>query len=194
MSIPFDFDTEDFPVDSDQSSREARFLSAWTDVYRNVLACVLSVVGNRQDAEDVVQQACVVLWEKYDEFEEGTSFNKWAATVAFNTAKAFVRNKRRHSGYGLSDGVLAKVVKVRIAGNELFELRREALRSCIQKLSVSEQRFLLDCYRPRRSLVKFARSSQVPIGTIYTRLKRLRQRISNCVQGRMRQENDDVIM
>mgnify|MGYP001306827319 CR=1 FL=1 len=190
MSVPFDFDTEDFSTDCDESSREARFLSAWSEVYRNVLACVLSVVGNRQDAEDVVQQACAVLWEKYDEFEEGTSFNKWAATVAFKTAKAFVRNKRRHTGFGLSDRVLSKVIKVRVAGNELFELRRETLRECISRLSLSEQRFLLDCYRPRRSLVKFARSTKIPIGTIYTRLKRLRQRLTNCVHLRMKQQDE----
>jgi len=180
------FRTEDLITDASESSREARFLREWTDVYRNVFACALSVVGNREDAEDVTQQACVVLWEKYDEYEPGTNFTKWAATIAFKTAKAFVRQRRRHSGSGLSDHVLAKVVKTRVAGSELFELRREVLRECVSRLSAKEQRFLLDCYRPHRSLVDFARSSQVPLGTIYTRLKRLRQRLTGCIQRKMK--------
>jgi len=190
IEMPISFHTEGLSTELNESSREARFLSAWTEVYRNVFACALSVVADRQDAEDVIQQTCAVLWEKYDEFEPGTNFNKWAATIAFKTAKAFVRQKRRHNGYGLSDHILAKVVKVRTASSELIELRRENLRKCISRLNVAEQKFLLDCYRPRRSLVKFARATQIPLGTIHTRLKRLRQRLSHCIQLRMKQEEE----
>lgn len=169
-------------------SREAEFLRALAGAYRHVYACALSIVGNRVDTDDVIQEVCVVLWQKYDEYEAGTNFTKWATTITFKTAKAFVRQRRRQRGYGLSDHVLAKVAKVRLAGSELFELRRERLRECLSRLGSREQRFLEDCYRPHRSLVDFARSSRTPIGTIYTRLKRLRHRLTECVHRMMGDE------
>ncbi|WP_437221801.1 sigma-70 family RNA polymerase sigma factor [Planctomicrobium sp. SH661] len=183
MQNPFDID--ELRAELSEPSHEAEFLHQLSGAYRTIYACALSIVGNRADADDVVQEVCAIIWKKYWEFTPGTNFTKWATAVAFKSAKAFVRDRRRQGGLGLREGILDKVAKVRTAGAELFELRRECLDECIAKLSDQEQKFLLNCYRPHRNLVEFSNRTRIPIATVYTRLKRLRKRLTECVTRAM---------
>lgn len=166
--------------DVEDSSRETDFLRDLAGVYRHAYASALAIVGSRADADDVIQEVCIVLWEKYDEFEPGTDFRKWACSIAFHVARAFARKQRKHSS-GLSDLALARIEQIRQGGAELFDLRREVLQDCIAKLSERDQQFLCDCYGGPVSQVEFARSQRVSVETVYTRLRRIRSRLIDCV-------------
>jgi len=172
--------------DADDTSRESEFLRQLALAYYEIYSTGLAIVGNRHDADDVIQEVCVILWQKYDEFETGTNFRKWACTVAFNVAKSFARKRRRHQGFGLSDHALMKVAQVKSGGNELFELQCELLRECLTKLSEPDRAFLSNCYRNSTSLTAFAREAGKSVETIYTRLKRLRKRLGECVNRSLR--------
>lgn len=174
----------------DGSSREATYLRALSGAYDDIYVSVLSIVANRADADDVIQEVCVVLWQKFDEFEPGTNFRKWACAFAFNVAKAFVRHQRRRRGFGLSDQALMKISKLQTAGSELFELRREVLQSCMSRLRAKEQRFLMTCYGRRISLVDYARTEGIPVTTVYTRLRRLRKQLVECVNRALGREGE----
>lgn len=169
-----------FKTDVEDPSRETEFLRDLSSAYRDAYASALAIVGNRADADDVMQEVCIVLWQKYEEFERGTDFRKWACSIAFHVARAFARKQRRRT-YGLSDLALAKIEQVRTGGAELFELRRELLRECVGKLPARDQQFLGDCYGSAQSYAAFARSQGKSIETIYTRLKRIRHKLINCI-------------
>lgn len=180
------FPIDDLFYDDVDSSREAMFLRQLAAAYHDIYASSLAIVGRGEDADDVVQEVCVVLWKQYDEFEEGTNFKKWACTVAFNVAKAFARKRRRQQGYGLSDHALMRVAQIQSGGSELLELQRDVLQSCMQKLSDEERNFLFDCYRNAPTLAKHARNLGMSIGTVYSKVKRLRRRLLDCVQRTLR--------
>ncbi|SFI86899.1 sigma-70 family RNA polymerase sigma factor [Planctomicrobium piriforme] len=163
------------------SSREAEFLRQLAATYRDLYASALSIVGNRDDADDAIQEVCVVLWQKYDEFEPGTNFRKWACAVAFNVAKAYARKQRRRRGYGLSDQSLAKIAQLRTAGSELFELRREVLRDCVGKLAERDREFLGEHYHGSSSLAEQARVQGSSVEALYARLKRIRRLLTECI-------------
>lgn len=179
----------DFDTDDVTSSRESDFLRQLALSYHELYATGLTIVGNRDDADDVIQEVCVVLWQKYGEFEEGTNFRKWAYTVTYNVAKAIARKRRRRRGFGLSDYALMKVAQVKTGGNELFELQCEVLRECMSKLPEQDREFLSDCYRNSSSLVKYARDIGRSVETIYTKLKRLRKRLTDCVTRSLGKED-----
>jgi len=164
----------------DDSSRGADFLRDLSSVYRDAYSRALAIVGNRADADDVMQEVCIVLWQKYDEFEQDRDFRKWACGICFYVAKAFMRKRRRQS-FGLSDRSLAKIEQIRAGGAELFELRRELLHECLDKLGERDQQFLEDCYGSSLSQVEFARSQGMSVETVYTRLKRLRRKLIECI-------------
>jgi len=170
---------------AEQSPLEANFLRQLSANHRFLYACALTIVGNPNDANDVIQEACVVLWQKYDEFDRSSNFRKWACTITFNVAKNFVRRRRRHGQTGLCDELLARVVQVRTAESELLELRREVLRDCLRKLPSADKSFLFDCYQESSSLVELSRQQGKTVAAIYSKLKRLRQILARCVHQRL---------
>ncbi|HWL07647.1 MAG TPA: sigma-70 family RNA polymerase sigma factor [Planctomicrobium sp.] len=166
----------------DESSREAEFLRQLARNYRELYALATTIVGSRNDAEDVIQEVCVVLWKKRGEFEEIVNFRKWARTVVLNVARSYARKQRRRRGAGLDDQTLDRMVKMRLASCELLELRREVLRSCLDKLPSPDWDFLMDCYSSSTSLAELASQKGRTASTIYSKLKRLRRALVNCVQ------------
>ncbi|WP_437228940.1 sigma-70 family RNA polymerase sigma factor [Planctomicrobium sp. SH661] len=167
--------------DEEESSRETVFLRQLAAAYNDIYASGLAIVGNGDDADDVIQEVCVVLWKRYDEFEQGTNFRKWACTVAFNVAKAFARKQRRRRGYGMSDQALQRVAQIQSGGSELLELQRDLLQECMDKLSTADRKFLFESYLNSDTLAKYARGLGMSIGTVYSKVKRLRRRLAECV-------------
>jgi len=184
------FNINDLREKLDDTSRESEFLRGLAGAYDDIYISVLSIVCNRVDADDVIQEVCVILWQKFDEFEAGTNFRKWACAFAFNVAKAFVRKQRRRGGLGLSDHALMKISRLQTAGNELFELRLEVLQDCMAKLQSKDRQFLMTCYSSQTSLVEYARTCRTPITTVYTRLRRLRKQLVECVNRTLGKEED----
>jgi len=179
----------EFRDDLADSARESEFLRLLEATYHDLYTTGLTIVGNRHDADDVMQEICVILWQKFDEFEEGTSFKKWASTVAFNVAKAFARKQRRRKGFGLSDYALMKVAQVKTSGSELFELQCEVLRECLGKLPERDRGFIAACYRNSTSLTEYAREARMSVETIYSKLKRLRRRLGECAARQLGKED-----
>jgi len=188
MQIPFHI--EDLRVSLADSSREAEFLQELGSSYRDIYVSVLAIVGNRTDTEDVVQDVCVILWQRFDEFESGTSFRKWACAFAFNVAKDYVRHQRRRRGFGLSDHILTMIARHQTAGSELFELRQEVLEKCLTKLRSKDHRFLMNCYERKTTLGEYARLENIPVTSVYTRLARLRKQIVGCVQRSLGRDDE----
>lgn len=178
---------DDLNTLSSEPSGEAEFLRQLAACYRNMYSCAMAVVGSQSDADDVIQEACVVLWQKYDEFTPETSFRKWACSITFHIAKAYARKQRRRRGVGLPDDVLAKVVRMRTAGNELFDLRSEILKKCLTRLSATNRNFLIDCYRTSKGISTVARQQNRTISSVYSKLKRIRQMLTECVKNQMKQ-------
>jgi len=183
------FSRNDLPLDIVNSSRESEFLRCLAPAYRNVYASVLAIIGDRDDADDVVQEVCVVLWQKYDQFEAGTNFKRWACTIAFNVAKAYSRKQRKLLGRGWGDEALMKIAQVQSGGTELFELQRETLRNCVERLREGDRKLLLECYRNPNSQAKRARVEGHSIGTVYSKLKRIRHQLTACVRRTLGKED-----
>ncbi|WP_437231005.1 sigma-70 family RNA polymerase sigma factor [Planctomicrobium sp. SH661] len=165
----------------DDPARQAEFLRYLAGAYSEAYASALVIVGNRTDADDVIQEVCVLLWKQFDEFEPGTNFRKWACSIAFLVAKNFVRKQRRRTS-GLSDYAMLRIEHVRSAAAELMELRRELLYECVAKLSERDRKFLDDCYCSSVPIAAIARAQRDNVETVYTRLKRLRKRLTDCIE------------
>ena len=55
---------------------------------------IMHVVGNREEAEDVVQEAFVQAFLKLNHFQRQSAFYTWLYRIAFNTAVSRQRRKR----------------------------------------------------------------------------------------------------
>ena len=65
-----------------ESSRTDAFLELYAAAQRRVYAYIRTQVLSSADADDVMQDATTVLWRKFDQYQPGTDFVRWACRVA----------------------------------------------------------------------------------------------------------------
>ncbi|WP_197439600.1 sigma-70 family RNA polymerase sigma factor [Calycomorphotria hydatis] len=168
--------------------RQDEFLRLFVEAYPQLHARVMTILGTPHDTEDTLQEACIVLWEKFEDFKPGTSFLSWSSAVAVNLARNAYRKRRRHRGCGLSDEIISQVSQVHRGGLELLELRRDTLRDCLHRLNTSDQQFLWTCYGHDGKFVGLARQLKVTVKAIYSKMERLRKRLYECVNRNIGKE------
>jgi len=71
------------------------FVQLLTSHQSRLYAYVLSLLGDRTQADDVLQETNSVLWRKANEFELGTNFGAWMLKVAYFQVMAHRRRLTR---------------------------------------------------------------------------------------------------
>lgn len=72
-----------------------------TDVIKRfqykIYATCLSYLGNEDDAKDVVQEICIIIWEKWETFKGQSSIGTWIFRISVNACLMHKRkNKFQH--------------------------------------------------------------------------------------------------
>ncbi len=178
--------------DQEGSARQAEFLTLYTRSYRSIYALLLAFVGEPAAADDLMQQTSLLLWTKFDQFngdgdDSDDAFGRWARTIARNVARNY-RRWQHGQHLHFDDDLLGKIAWTRAAADELLELRKGALRSCLQKLTPSEASLLQACYGGGSDPAKSAAESGRSRDAIYKALRRIRLRLFRCVNLRLHLE------
>jgi RNA polymerase sigma-70 factor, ECF subfamily len=147
-----------------------------------VYGYIYALVQNRDDAEDVFQETTLRLWEKFDEFELGTDFGRWASRVARLTVLNFVRRHRRRRRF-FSDELLDQIAKThQREATQLTSERTQALTHCVERLGASDRELIETCYAGDRSIKEIARMQGRTADAIYQALSRIRRALLACVE------------
>jgi RNA polymerase sigma-70 factor (ECF subfamily) len=174
--------------DGTGTDRHAQFLRLYTKHQHRILAYVFILVPNRTDAEDLLQDTAVLLWEKFDQFQPGTDFVAWACRVAFlkvsNHRKRFARSKLL-----FSDDLLEAVATRAIELAPHLDDRREALQECIRRLHDRDRRMITARYEPGGGAKRAADASGRTLQATYKALYRIRKALFDCVTLRIAEGN-----
>src|SRR5215211_5497956 len=90
----------------DKDAAQQRFLSLFLRSEREVFRYVAALVPNVADAEDIVQQTALSLWEKFEAYDSSQPFTPWACRFALNKTKQWI--ERRQKWQALLEGELAE--------------------------------------------------------------------------------------
>jgi RNA polymerase sigma-70 factor (ECF subfamily) len=161
----------------------AVFVTQITRAQRQMHAFILSMVWNAMEADDVLQQTNLVLWEKSAEFDASRPFLPWAMQFAQWQALAWLKSRRRQQQRLVIDDDLAKLLADEAAADEpAFEARRHALASCLQKLRPEQRELIALRYEPEASVNALAEAGGVSAKAISDRLRRIRHALLECIQ------------
>src|SRR5215468_5020000 len=111
------------------------FLRLFLQNQRRIYAYVLTLLPNRADADDVFQEASLVLWDKFDHAAPPDDFAAWGCRIAYFKVLDF--RKRKQRGRVLfSQQMLERVAETALEQADALQLdeRREALSGCLAKL------------------------------------------------------------
>lgn len=144
---------------------------------------VLSLVPNNSDAEDLLQQVCVILWEKRDEFEIGTNFLAWARKVARYQALNHWRKERAKPPEQEFSDHLLDVIQERSEEREREFLRhRRALQVCLAKLPPRHRKVVESHYFDGDTITEIAKQNHMKANAVSQLLFRARAALIACVQ------------
>lgn len=169
------------PNDQGRAAAQQRFLSLFLRSEREVFRYVATLVPNVADAEDIVQQTALALWEKFDAYDPSQPFTPWACRFALNKARQWMERRQRWKL--LLDGGLAEELALRREQlKPEIEARLDRLEGCLARLP-EDQRLLVEGYYYRREEVSLlAGQSGRSITGTYKALQRIRQALQTCME------------
>lgn len=171
--------------DNDES-REA-FVQLLTGAQTRLFGYITTLLGDVNDASNVLQQTNMVLWRKADQFSSGTDFHAWALKIAYYQTLAHLRDRKRDRH--VFDEVLVQQLASRCSETDEDE-RRLALRHCLGHLSEDQLDLLRQRYGPGRSILEIAKQRRKSASAIKMALCRLRQSLARCIEGQLQVHHD----
>lgn len=167
--------------------RHAEFVAALTAAHGRLLGYLMGILGRRHDAEDVLQRASVLMWQKFGDFAAGTDFAAWASTICFYEAKNYLRLATR-SPLRFDDDLLATLASERLDDLPSREQRLVALEHCFAQLGAPEQKLVRAAYFDERGIASLAAQMNRAPQTLYNKLNHLRRLLAECVQRKLSEE------
>jgi RNA polymerase sigma-70 factor (ECF subfamily) len=147
-------------------------------------AFALRISGDRHDAEDLVQRACVRALERAHQLQPGTSPLSWMFSIVqsawINEVRA--RNVRSRSGMDWDDAFLETVPDPNTPTPEQNAMDGQIV-SAVQRLPEAQRAVMLLVAVEGLSYSEAAEVLDVPIGTVMSRLSRARQAIGALFSG-----------
>lgn len=160
--------------------RTAEFVGLLTQHQPGIYALIRSLVPHRADAEDILQETSQVLWKKFDSFESGTNFLAWARQVARFEVQHFLR-QRQADRLCFSEPLVEALADEGLQSDERASETSAALQSCLTKLDRTDRELLTNRYEENTTLQQLAEQSRASVQTLYSRLKRIRRRLFDCI-------------
>jgi RNA polymerase sigma-70 factor (ECF subfamily) len=170
---------------SAENTRKHRFAELLRQHQSRLLGYIHSLVRDLNDADDLLQQTALILWNKFDDYDPTRSFFSWACGVARLEVSNFIRSRSRRKLY-LADDLTLMLIEAseEVAGPDADDERRlAALGKCVDKLRDRDRELLMACYRDSEVAItrvadQFGRSSQ----SVHNSLKRIRESLYECVR------------
>ena len=161
-------------------ARKRQFIQLLVSHEIRLRAFALSLAGNWDAAEDILQDALCVLWEKIDEFQPDTNFMAWAGRVVYLKACEH-RRRQAKPGVRFGDEFLEKVAHEATRLSDEMVERQRMLELCVAKLRPEQKELLRLRYEQGADVVGIARALSRSAGAVRETLRRIRRALFDCI-------------
>jgi RNA polymerase sigma-70 factor (ECF subfamily) len=169
-----------------QTVDNAAFVRLWTTGSRRVYAYILTLVTNRSDAEDLLQDVGVTAWEKFGEFDSTRDFVAWACGIAHYKVLGYLRSSRRYAS--LTDALVDEMHHEMIALSDVLDRQHLALQDCLSALSTADRLLIGLKYHPGMTIAQIAAQTGRSVAAIYKALQRIHDRLFECASRKLATE------
>lgn len=176
---------------SNDPSQVDEFASRLAPIQSQLLGYIYAIVHNFDDSRDVLQQAHLAAWEKFDQFDRSQSFSAWMYGFVRYEVMAYHRDRAR-SRVKFSDELVQKLVRTehhddRTAADGRLEVYLEALAHCKQQLTAADRQLLEAYYDQGCQGRELAQRLQRSAQSISNSLARIRKALFHCIRSQVAQ-------
>ena len=161
--------------------RHERFMQLFLPVQRGLYGYLRTLALDHADAEDVLQAAVTVMWEKFDEFKPETRFEYWAYHIARLQALRHFKERKR-SKLVFSDALLTLIADRSISISSCTSEVMVALESCMERLSEQNRELLRLRFEPEATNRSVALALGCSEATVSRALSRVYGDLMECIQ------------
>ncbi|MCI0541441.1 MAG: sigma-70 family RNA polymerase sigma factor [Verrucomicrobiales bacterium] len=163
------------------------FAALYSKCHLELLRYVLTLLPDRHQAEDVVQETARLLWQKFDEYDAARPFWPWARKFAYLEVLKVRKREAIRMKY-FSDELVEQLAEERVAHERDLTAQREALSACLDKLDEPARELLMNRYSGKVPLNALAEQQGISANTLYLVMHRIRQKLIECVNRTLRSE------
>lgn len=166
-------------VSSSDPALQFDFKSELISVLPHLRAFARSLTGQRDAADDLVQDALTKAWASRDRFEPGTSMKAWTFMILRNSYISQMRRRRFTSDWDEERAARVLVISASQDGNlELGDLHR-----ALQVLPEQQREALILVGAGGLSYEEVAQICGVAIGTVKSRIARARAALAGLIES-----------
>jgi RNA polymerase sigma-70 factor, ECF subfamily len=175
----------------DERERHRLFSDLVTRHQSQLYAYIFALVRNREDAEDLFQSVCVVLWRRFESFQPNSSFFSWARQTAIFVLRNSFKRKKPPACVNeeLLDALAETTVDPRSDETDAY---LAALRRCKDKLGDLDRQLLELRYAEGFNSRQIADQMGRPQQGVCNSLLRIRRWLFNCIQIEVAQQDRSV--
>jgi RNA polymerase sigma-70 factor (ECF subfamily) len=153
-----------------------------------LLNFVYRFVGNRADAEDIIQETFIKVYKNKHLYNPTAKFITWLFTIASNVAKSELRKRRIRNAFSISNFIGGKKDQDIIYKGEDPEtladsvVKEEYIHKAISKLPKEFREVIILRDIQEFSYEEISEILKVPIGTVKSRVNRGRERLQKLLK------------
>lgn len=165
---------------------DADFIQLLSMHQRHLNSFIRTLVHTYADADDIMQDTSLALWEKRRNYDSRRDFFSWACGVAHIQV---LRHRRKSANDRLwfDDDVLNQLATQMAQDAELYEFRREALDKCIDLLPDGDRKVVELRYQDGMNLDVLSQQLGSSVRSIQRTMARVRRALHRCVSATLRE-------
>ena len=142
----------------------------------------LRILPDRQEAEDVLQEAYLTVWQKAGSFDAGRgSPITWLVTLTSNRALDRLRARRPIATEPID--LASEIPDGALPADRRLEASEEAARldACLQTLATPDVRLIQCAFYEGSTYSELAARTDQPLGTVKSRIRRALLKLKGCL-------------
>lgn len=163
------------------STHQEEFIGLLSDCQSRIRATIFALIHDMHDVEEVYQNACLVMWRKFDSYRPDTQFAKWACSIAYLEVKKYLSQKQK--GTRFSRAFLEQFMtweKTRPeAADDCFT---QELHSCMERLGANDRQVLQLRYWEKKHVYEIAADMGRTPQSVSNTLGRIRMQLMECIK------------
>jgi RNA polymerase sigma-70 factor (ECF subfamily) len=163
------------------------FLELFLQHERRLYAYIYTLWPHHGDAEDLLQEVSLFMWDHYDRANPPPDFVGWACRIAYFKVLD-LRKLRQRSRVVFSQEVLERVAATASEQGARLDDRREALAACLEKLGANDRDLFTWRLESGATTESTAERAGRSVHVVYKALARIREALFDCVSRRLAAE------
>lgn len=166
--------------------RTSEFVRLLNSHERRLAAYVMGLVHNWADAEEIVQEVRIRLWQQFADYQPDKDFGAWACTIAHYLVLAY-RKRVGHDKARFSEQFAQSLLDQLAAISDEPGPLRQALSNCLGRLTQRSREILRRYYGGEASVQQIAAADRLSVSSIYKSIEKSRRVLYECIREEIRE-------